>query len=246
MSVPDIAPIDFSSYTHIAVLTGAGISVASGLRTYRGEGGIWEEHDIEKSAYAETLWHDPTAIWKIISSLRQIVQQTRPNAAHLALAQFASRLRPDQTFSLITQNVDGLHRRAGNQDVIEIHGNAQRTRCRNDACPLAPFDDVQPYIDEVPHCPECGDPLRPDVVLFGEFLPPEAQYHAQQAVGQCDLFMAVGTSGTVYPAAGFVQSARNAGARTILVNLEPMDPPNPAFQEEYLGKAEELLPRLLA
>ena len=129
--------------------------------------------------------------------------------------------------------------------MIELHGNIGQTRCANPECSLQPFPDAAPHADRVPHCPTCGGVLRPDIVLFGEPLPAFAEWQAKRALRECDLFIAIGTSGLVWPAANFVRSARYAGARTIYANLEPMSPPNPAFQEVVLGKAEELVPRLL-
>ncbi len=149
-----------------------------------------------------------------------------------------------RTITLVTQNVDGLHGRAGSQNVIEMHGSAFRTRCTNPRCSSPAFSDEALY-DEVPACAECGQPLRPYVVLFGEAIPARESWLINRAMREVDLFLSVGTSGVVYPAAGLVQAAAYVGARTILINLEPMMAPNPAFQEEYLGPAEELLPALL-
>jgi NAD-dependent deacetylase len=237
--------IDWSAYSRVVVLTGAGVSVASGLRPYRGPGGLWTEVEASGVADAAALRDRPAEVWRFFAAARQAVLAARPNAAHLALA----RLEQGVTgrggrFTLITQNVDGLHQRAGSQAVLEIHGTLARSRCTRVECTQPAFADER--VDEsCPPCPRCGQPLRPDVVLFGEPLPVEAEHLAKRALRDCDFFLAVGTSGTVTPAASFVRWAEVNGARTLLVNLEPMSPPNPAFQQELLGRAEELLPELV-
>lgn len=237
--------IDASLYANIVVLTGAGISAGSGLRTYRGEEGIWDEYNIEEYGHAQTLREQPEQTWRLFGAMRAPVRAAIPNAAHLALARFEARLHPDQQFLLVTQNVDGLHQRAGSQRVVELHGNIGLTRCTNDDCDLEPFADDQAHAGEVPRCPKCSSVLRPHIVLFGEALPMDACQQVKSALRNCDLFIAIGTSGTVAPAASFVNTAEHAGARTIHVNLEPLHPRNPAFYEEYLGKAEELIPEFL-
>ncbi len=236
--------IDFPSYKRIVILTGAGISVASGLRPYRGPGGLWNDEEVRRAAMVQTLQERPALTWQLYGELRMPVRTARPNAAHLALARLEEAKRADQQFLLITQNVDGLHQRAGSKKVLELHGNVTFTRCTNQSCDLAPFDDGQDHSAQVPCCPRCGSVLRPDIVLFGEYLPIDTLRQSTQALRACDLFIAIGTSGVVTPASQFVELAEVAGARTIYVNLEPMEPRNPAFQEEILGRAEELLPRL--
>jgi NAD-dependent deacetylase len=241
----DIPQIDLKRYKHIVVVTGAGVSVASGLHTYRGTGGLWNDPDVEKYAHVETLNRNPGAVWQHFGRIRAVANQAHPNPAHLALARLEAALAPYQSFLLITQNIDGLHFRAGSRKLVEFHGTLRRSRCMDPSCKLKPFEDAETHLDALPTCPECGQPIRPDIVLFGEYIPPDALYRSQQALLKCDLFIAAGTSGTVYPAASFVDFAQAAGARTILANLEPMETLNPAFQEEYLGRAEEVLPRLL-
>jgi NAD-dependent deacetylase len=178
--------------------------------------------------------------------MREPVRAARPNPAHIALARWESSLRAEQEFLLITQNVDGLHQQAGSRNVCEIHGNIMYTRCSNFDCTLERFLDTASHKDHVPTCSLCGQTLRPDIVLFGEELPVRPTWVAKRALRDCDLFLAIGTSGTVAPASNFARGAAYAGARTIYVNLEPMQERNPAFQEEHLGRAEDLLPRLLA
>ncbi|MBI3929353.1 MAG: NAD-dependent deacylase [Armatimonadetes bacterium] len=239
--------MNLDAYEQIVVLTGAGISVASGLRPYRGPGGVWEDDpEAERLATAEGLARDPAAIWRLFGPIRRQALAARPNPAHLALARLEERcLRDGRSFTLITQNVDGLHRLAGNREVVEFHGCITRNRCTDPRCGQPPGYDSEEHPEGPPPCPLCASALRPDIVLFGEEIPAEAEWRAKRALRECDLFMAVGTSGRVAPAANFVRSARYVGARTVLVNLEPLDPPDPSFQEEHLGPAEELLPRLL-
>jgi NAD-dependent deacetylase len=241
----DIPQIELRAYQHIVVVTGAGVSAASGLHTYRGAGGLWNDPEIEKYAHVETLKRNPRAVWQHFGQIRQVAARAQPNPAHLSLAGVEADLAPNQSFLLITQNIDGLHDRAGSRKLVEFHGAIRRSRCMDPHCKLKPFEDAETHLDALPACPQCGQPLRPDIVLFGEYIPSDALYRSQQALQNCDLFIAAGTSGMVYPAASFVDIAHAHGARTILANLEPMEAPNDAFQEEYLGRAEEVLPRLL-
>jgi NAD-dependent deacetylase len=236
--------IDISKYHGIVFLTGAGISAASGIRTYRGPDGLWNDESLVRLSDGETFRSHPLDVWRFWSAARRIAAAALPNAAHLALADLEKRLRPDQRMTIITQNIDGLHARAGSTTVIEYHGAVNRTRCSNPLCDLAPFDDQALHEDVVPVCPACGANLRPDIVLFNEMIPDRNSADVQRALADCDLFVAVGTSGTVYPAANFVASARGGGARTIYLNLESLGPQNGEFGEEYLGRAEEILPLL--
>jgi NAD-dependent deacetylase len=235
----------FSNYRRIVVLTGAGVSAASGLRPYRGADGVWEEYNVQEYGHVDSLNERPEQTWQLFGPLREQIAAAEPNPAHFALAAFESGLDPSQQFVLVTQNVDALHQRAGSRWVVELHGNLGRTRCANAACQLHPFADSASHCDAVPRCPLCGHVLRPDVVLFGERLPASAEWSAKTALRDCDLFLAIGTSGVVTPAANFVRSAQYAGAHTVYVNLEPMRPRNPMFKEEHYGRAEDLLPRLL-
>lgn len=237
--------IPFEAYTNIFILTGAGVSVASGLPTYRGPGGLWEQADIARIADANHLPGTLPDLWRLYAARRQYALAAEPNKAHLAIAEIQKRWGMDGTrrVTLATQNVDGLHARAGSPEVLELHGSAFMTRCTSVHCTAPSFRDERIYQD-VPLCVECGAPLRPSVVLFSEPLPVEALYQVKRALRDVDLFIAVGTSGIVWPAAQFVGSAAYVGARTINVNLEPMEPYNPAFREEYVGPAEDILPEL--
>jgi len=234
--------IDFSQYKQIVILTGAGISTASGLHTYRGKNGIWEKYNIEEYGHVDRLTDHPEKIWTLFGALRDELKTAQPNAAHYALAELEKTRTPFQEFTLITQNIDRLHQQAGSQNVIECHGNILHTKCSNTNCDLQPYIDDNSHQNKIPLCPNCHNPLRPDIVLFGEMIPNDKDWLIKHALRNCDLFISIGTSGSVYPAASFVRSAEYAGARTICINLDPMSPPNPAFKEEYLGKAEKILP----
>jgi NAD-dependent protein deacetylase/lipoamidase len=240
-----VQSIGIHRYKNIVVLTGAGISVASGLRPYRGPGGLWEEHRVAELATADALVAHPELVWALFGPVRSQARAATPNPAHFALADVERRLGSDATVTVVTQNVDGLHQRAGSSNVHELHGTLFRTRCSSAACDLPAFDDDDPHTEAVPLCPRCSAPLRPDVTLFDEPIPAAPEWNAKRALRDCDLFLAVGTSGTVSPASNFVRSAEYARARTILVNLEPMNPRVPAYDEEYLGRAEDVLPALL-
>lgn len=236
--------LDTRNFRNIVVLTGAGISAGSGLRTYRGLGGLWSEMDPESFSTAESLTQDLARVWPFYSDMRSAALAAAPNAAHRVLAQL--RLAPGASFTLVTQNVDGLHQQAGSVDVVELHGSAFRTRCSNARCTLPPFRDSATYRDQVPTCTLCGAALRPDVVGFGEPLPIDAEMRIKRALRNCDLFLAIGTSGTVAPASNFVRGADYAGALTVYVNLEPMVGENRYFKHVLLGKAEDVLPALFA
>lgn len=238
-------PISIKNYKSIVVLTGAGISAASGLRTYRGPGGLWNEPDVAKLSSLEHFSSVPEEYWRFWGSLREHAGKAEPSRAHIALCDWQKQLAGDQKFTLITQNVDRLHQRAGSSNVVELHGSVFRTRCSNSQCKLTPYEDTNAHADELPLCPQCKSPLRPDIVLFGEMLPPDAEWATKRALRDCDLFIAVGTSGTVAPASRFVEWAKYAEAATILVNLEAMSPKNPAFEREYIGPADDILPALL-
>jgi len=245
MRAAGLPSIDIGDYRHVVFLTGAGVSVASGIRPYRGPDGLWNDEKLVQYAHIETFRRDPLGVWRHWWKMRELALAARPNAAHEALARLEAG-RPARSFTLVTQNVDGLHGRAGSRSLVEYHGNALRTRCSNPFCDLPAFDDPARGGDVVPLCPRCGSPLRPDIVLFGEAIPPGPRDAVEEALDGCDLFVAIGTSGTVYPAAQFVSVAARSGARTVYVNLRPIDElgGTGSFDEEHLGPAEELVPRI--
>lgn len=186
---------------------------------------------------------DPEAVLRFFLPWRAQIAAAAPNAAHLGLAAAEARRPAGTTFTVITQNIDKLHQRAGSKDVIEIHGSLFRSRCTT--CDAPAFDDERAGIDPLPRCSRCDALVRPDVTLFGEMPPARAEHDAKRALRECDLFVAIGTSGLVWPAAGFVRSAAYAGARCIYVNTEPLDN-DTGFRESVLGKAEEVVPELFA
>lgn len=238
-------PLDLPPEARIVFLTGAGVSVASGLRPYRGPGGLWSEVDVERYVTASALARDPEGCWRAHRAFARMAADAAPNPAHESLAAFAC-ARPAGSVIVITQNVDSLHLRAGSPEVIELHGSLARIRCMNARCGAhAPAPDPDRAGDAPPPCPRCLEPMRYDIVLFDEYLSPANERAAKIALRAADLFVAVGTSGVVFPAAAYVREAEYAGARTMLVNLEPPEPPSPYFQEVVIARAEEALPALL-
>jgi len=226
----------------LAVLTGAGMSAESGVPTFRdAQTGLWSRFDPMQLASPEGFRADPPLVWRWYAWRRELVARARPNAGHLSLAQAAARL---DRLQIVTQNVDGLHQRAGSRDVIEIHGNIVRSRCLEE-CGLVYErpEDLPP--GEPPRCPGCGSWLRPDVVWFGEMLDPEALHAAEAAVTGAEALLVVGTSGLVYPAAGLPMHARQAGARVIVVNPQPTEIDS-AADVVVRGAAGVVLPALLA
>ncbi|MFB7893768.1 NAD-dependent deacylase [Microbacterium sp. NPDC056044] len=218
----------------IVVLTGAGISAESGVPTFRGADGLWEGHAIEDVATPEGFERDPDTVQAFYDARRRAVASVVPNAAHRALARLDGAIGDD--LLVVTQNVDDLHERAGSRNLVHMHGELRRALCL--ACGSRPAWDTD-LIDHPP-CPECGERmLRPDVVWFGEM--PYELDRIEQAVVACDVFVSIGTSGEVYPAAGYVALAAAFGARTVELNLEPSDPAVP-FDEARAGLASELVP----
>jgi NAD-dependent deacetylase len=238
------ARLQETPWRNIVILTGAGISVASGLPTYRGPGGLWTQPGMEEIPDADMAARDPSRVWALLSPIRRHLPVAAPNPAHQALAAWEARCGQGTSFTLLTQNVDGLHRRAGSRNVVELHGSLLHTRCGNPECTLQRFEDTTEHT-QAPSCPTCGQLLRLDVTLFGEPLPVDAEWAAKKALRECDLFLAIGTSGTVSPASNFVRGAKYAGAWTLLINLTPMQQRHPDFDVEVLGRAEHVLPLLL-
>jgi NAD-dependent deacetylase len=224
----------------VAVLTGAGVSAESGLATFRDAGGLWEGHAVEEVATPEAFAINPSLVWKFYNARRANLRSARPNPGHLALAALEQRFG-SECFALATQNVDGLHRIAGSQRLFELHGNLNRVRCTG--CGQT-TDRAGVTLDELPHCPDCGALLRPDVVWFGEALPPRVWREAEAAVRACDCFLVVGTSAIVYPAAGLIELARSRGARVIEANLTAT-PASRLADACLLGRSGVTLPRLL-
>jgi NAD-dependent deacetylase len=219
-------------------LTGAGISAESGIQTFRDSGGLWANHRVEEVASPQGFKANPKRVWDFYKERYAQSLQVQPNAAHLALNKLEDTLQDD--FYLITQNVDGLHTRAGNQRIFEMHGRLSAAFCT--VCGHRHQMHQLDLDADVPLCQKCGKPLRPDIVWFGEI--PYYLYEIEDLLKNCDVFVMIGTSGTVYPAAGFVMTAKLFGAHTISINLSKPD--NLGFIDEfYHGKCGELLPPLV-
>jgi NAD-dependent deacetylase len=204
-----------TSDTRITVLSGAGISAASGIPTFRGEqDSLWSRYRPEDLATPGAFARDPELVWRWYDWRRELIAAAAPNAAHKALVQ----LEATASVVVVTQNVDGYHQQAGSSRVLEFHGSIWLVRCQK--CGVENLDRRVP-IPIPPACPECKGMIRPGVVWFGEGIDPEVLRTSAEAAADCDLFLVVGTAGAVYPAAGLVGIAREAGARVIEFNLEP-------------------------
>ncbi|HDZ20671.1 MAG TPA: NAD-dependent deacylase [Phycisphaerae bacterium] len=226
----------------VAVLTGAGVSAESGVATFRGEDGLWRDRRVEEFATPEGFAADPCAVWQWYSERRQEALAAQPNAAHQALAALQQQTtHAGGRFTLITQNVDCLHQHAGSTDVLELHGSIRDMRCCRCAYRRPIGDDP---VTGAPRCPACDQLLRPDVVWFGEMLPQDILAAAIEAATTCDLFMTIGTSAIVYPAAGLIRQAIQAGAKTIEINLDPT-PASSLVDIALHGPAGEILPALI-
>ena len=225
----------FSRAMRVVVLTGAGVSAESGVPTFRGGGNtaIWKGMPFDVISSAEMVERDLPAVWEWFDYRRNFLDELTPNPAHYAIARWQERFAD---FTLVTQNIDGLHQKAGSREVIELHGNIWRARCT--ACGTI-YSMVQQKRPDA--CFECGDALRPDVVLFGEMLPPGAFELAAVRASECELFFVVGTSALVYPAAALPEIAKTAGAYLVEVNPE-RTPLSTLCDEVLTGKAGEVLP----
>ncbi|MGL5838992.1 MAG: NAD-dependent deacylase [Sphingorhabdus sp.] len=222
---------------NIVILTGAGVSAESGIDTFRSAGGLWEQHKVEDVATPEGFERNPDLVLRFYDMRRAAIQTKKPNAAHFALAKLDRKWRGDgRNLLIVTQNVDDLHERAGAERLLHMHGEHLKALCQ--ACEArSPW--TEPMIDRPP-CPVCGAKvLRPDVVWFGEM-----PYHMPEiyaAIRTADLFVSIGTSGAVYPAAGFVRDARGQGVKTLELNLEPSQG-TLWFDEARHGPATEIVP----
>jgi NAD-dependent deacetylase len=226
---------------HVLVLTGAGVSADSGVLTFRDAGGLWEGHRVEDVATPEGWARDPAKVWRFYQERRAQLRTVEPNAAHLSLASFARTLAANgHAFTLVTQNVDDLHDRAGS-DVLHMHGELLRLRCEECETVVVDREHVDP-VRFVP-CTVCGAPrLRPHIVWFGEV--PFHLDEIEAALRSCTHFLAIGTSGKVWPAAGMLQQARAAGAVTWVQSLDPPD--NLERRDRYRqGKAATVVPAML-
>ena len=225
---------DMSKIRNIVILTGAGVSAESGIDTFRSAGGLWEQHRVEDVATPEGFARDPNLVLRFYDARREAIQQKEPNAAHVALARLEAEW--GGKLLLVTQNVDDLHERGGSSRVLHMHGQHLNAWCTS--CDVRSRW-TSPLIDHPP-CPVCqARSLRPDVVWFGEM--PYRMGEIYAALREVDLFVSIGTSGAVYPAAAFVQNAVELGARTLELNLERSQGSH-YFDESRLGPASEIVP----
>lgn len=225
----------------ITVLTGAGVSAASGVPTFRGSGGLWKNFRPEALATAEAFGRDPSLVWEWYAWRRFLIAACEPNEAHRVLADWSRRF---PNFKLITQNVDGLHERAGTANTIRLHGSIWEVSCWQ-GCAKSPKrwrDDTVNFKVMPPRCPHCNGLIRPGVVWFGETLETNVISQAWNAA-KCDIFFTVGTSSQVYPAAGFIEQARKNGAFTVEINPEAT-PATSTVDLPLRGGAEAILPEI--
>ena len=223
----------------VAVLTGAGVSAESGVPTFRDTNGLWNQYRVQDLATPSAFARDPKVVWEWYNWRRGVLAEVKPNAGHYALAELEKRL---PAFTLITQNVDGLHELAGSRNVLALHGSVWSVRCI--ACRRESMDKRIPMPEIPPRC-ECGGLLRPGVVWFGEALPTKIWKAAEAAARAADLFLVIGTSAVVYPAAGLAQLAKSSGARMVEINIA--ETPLSGEIDQFLqGPSGELLPQLIA
>jgi NAD-dependent deacetylase len=227
-----------SKQTKVVVLTGAGISAESGVHTFRGENGLWKKFRPQELATFDAFMANPQLVWEWYEYRRKILEEIKPNPAHLALAEFQNYF---EKFDLVTQNVDGLHQQAGSKNVVELHGNIKRNKCIRCG---AKSETLEKTIQGVPPKCACGGNIRPDVVWFGEMLPQDALNHAFQVSSGCDLFFSVGTSAVVHPAASLPLIAKRNGAYVVEANIESTEISH-LIDESLIGKAGEIMPLLV-
>jgi len=235
MQISDSLKSRLSRHTKVVVLTGAGVSAESGVPTFRGEDGLWKKFRPEELATFDAFMANPKLVWEWYKYRRELIEEVKPNPAHYALVEFQKYFND---FTLITQNVDGLHQRAGCSDVVELHGNIKRNKCIQCGKRL---EDIEIKAEEIPPRCQCGGKIRPDVVWFGEMLPPEAIRIAFEVSSSCDLFFSLGTSAVIHPAASLPIMAKKSGAYLVEVNIEPTEL-SYVSDELLLGKAGEVMP----
>jgi NAD-dependent deacetylase len=227
--------------TRVTVMTGAGVSAASGVPTFRGPDGLWKNFRPESLATAEAFERDPKLVWEWYDWRRQVLSTKKPNRAHEVLAAWSNRY---PNFTLITQNVDGLHERAGTRNVVRYHGSIWEVQCW-DRCPSSPArwrDVTIPFPQIPPKCPHCDGLIRPGVVWFGEAIDLDVKRRSAAAL-DCDVFFTIGTSSLVYPAAALVLKAKERGAYTVEMNVEAT-PVSSSLDLALQGAAEDLLDKL--
>ena len=224
MIIPEELLSRLDEARHVAVLTGAGVSAESGIKTFRDPDGLWSQFNPAELASADGFMSNPKLVWSWYQHRRDIINSTKPNPGHFALAEMHGMF---PNFTLITQNVDRLHQSAGSKNVIELHGNIIENHCID--CKQPYTNEINTESDEPPACKNCGGKIRPSVVWFGEMLPADALRQAQAVAGNCDVFFSIGTSAEVYPAADLPIYALRAGAYVVEVN------PNTTVLSKYVN-----------
>jgi len=232
---------DLAAAGNVAALTGAGISIESGIPPFRGKGGLWERFDPMEFAHIDALMRDPAKVWKVlVREMKEIVDCAKPNDGHKGLAKLEAQ---DKLNTIITQNIDGLHQAAGNTDVIEYHGTFVWQRCMD--CSKK-YETRKVDTSEIPPRCECGGILRPDAVFFGETIPAEAMWRSRQAATDCDLMLVVGTSAVVQPAAMIPVIAKDNGAKIVEINPERTPLTDEISDYLIMGEAGEVMNRIVA
>lgn len=222
----------------VMFFTGAGMSAESGIETFRGKGGLWNKMSAQELASFDGFMKNPNLVWEWYQYRRKIVRETEPNAGHIAIAEFEKHF---DEVTIVTQNVDNLHKRAGSSNILELHGNIERNFCMD----CKTFYGVEKFIEaeNVPICEKCDGLIRPDVVWFGEMLPQEIFAEAERKAAESHICFIVGTSAVVYPAAYIPISAKKAGATLVEINIEPTDISD-QVNYSIMGKAGEVLPKI--
>ena len=223
----------------MCILTGAGISAESGVETFRGSNGLWSKLKPEELASFDAFLRNPELVWEWYSYRKKIIHDVKPNPAHEALARLQELVKD---FTLVTQNIDNLHSRAGSPAVLELHGNIERSYCIGCGTSVAHIELTEEK--KIPRCPSCNGIIRPDVVWFGEMLPEGIFEQAVDAASRCELFLSIGTSAVVYPAASLPLTARRNGAYVVEINMERTEISG-TVNETLLGKAGEIVPQLV-
>ncbi len=231
---------DLKNSNYTIALTGAGISAESGIPTFRGAQGLWSKYDPDEYAHISSFRRNPEKIWHMLRELILVLKDAEPNPAHICLAELEKR---GILKCVITQNVDGLHQKAGSKNVIEFHGTNSRLICLN--CPDVVVDAYSLDYKEFPRCPNCGSLLKPDVVFFGEPIPPDALARSFEEARKCDLCLVIGTSAVVYPAADIPFVAKRNGAKIVEINPETTGLTRSITDYIILGKAGEVFSKLL-
>jgi len=237
MKIPDDVVKKIATAKSIVFFTGAGVSAESGIPIFRGKDGIWNKLKPEELANFNAFLRNPEMVWEWYNHRKQIIHQSMPNQAHLSISEF-QKYFPD--VSVVTQNIDNLHRRAGSKTIYELHGNIERNYCIN--CGTF-YNEELPFEGRVPKC-KCGGLIRPDIVWFGEMLPEKEFSSAEKAISCCDIFFIIGTSAVVYPAASLIYAAKENDAFIIEINTEETEASKIANQS-FRGKAGDILPEIL-